>query len=186
VEPLTRGLPRALRAGVVAAACTAVSVGGHQWGGGRRPGLATVAVVAGAAAVVALAGSRRRWTFGRLLAVLGIAQAGCHVLFAQADRGLVSPPGSGAASMLMLAGHALAVVSLAAFLGYGETVLWRLARLSAAVAARVRHWLRVPQVTVPMLRRVGLPALPADSGGASAVLVAGSPRRGPPAWASPR
>jgi hypothetical protein len=185
VDLLTRGAARALRACVVAGACTAVSVSGHQWGGGGAPGPGGSAAVAGVAFALALAGSGRRWTFGRLLVVLGAAQAGCHALFASAAGGPASAPVSGVPSVLMVAGHALAAVLLAGFLGYGETVLWRVVELSAALAARVRRRLGPPLAAPGSPRRVALPAPPARGGGISTVLVTGSPRRGPPRWPAP-
>lgn len=119
---------RVVRAAFVAVVCVACSVVAHVAAGGEVPGAGTVAGVCGGVGVLAYALSGRRWTFGRLLLVLGIGQIVLHPLF-----DLVNPPGAAAESAGMVVAHLAAAVGLAAVMAHGDLVLWRLAAVVHAL-----------------------------------------------------
>lgn len=129
---LAAGPWRGVRAAVVAVVCVSCSVLGHVAAGGGLPGAATLAGVWLAVAAVAFRLSAARWTFGRLLLVLGGGQMLLHPTFAVAGSVRVAHLG-GPAPWLMAGAHLAAAVVLAVVLAYGDRALWRLAHLVQAL-----------------------------------------------------
>lgn len=115
---------RGLRAAAIAAVCVTSSLALHVAVGGAVP---PVAGCLGTWAVVALltfALSGRRWTFGRLLVVLGAGQLALHPLFEATS---VGGSDAGYAPSAMAVAHLVSTLVLAASLAHGERALWRLA-----------------------------------------------------------
>jgi hypothetical protein len=104
----------------VALVAVVTSVGGHALAGGSVPPLAALAgfTLAVGAATTWLA--RVRWTPARLLAVLAVAQGGCHLGFEH----LAPVPGPGA-DLRMVAWHALAGVVACVLVLRAEGWWWR-------------------------------------------------------------
>jgi hypothetical protein len=127
----TRGLLRALRASIVSAVCTAACLAGHVLAGGSRPGTLVLVIVVTLLCGAAFVGSRARWTFGRLLLLLGAGQVGFHLLFTVAGEhpdtvgGHAPAPAELAGSVTMAAAHLVAALVLAGLLTWGESWLWR-------------------------------------------------------------
>lgn len=137
---LAAGPWRGVRAAVVAVVCVSCSVVGHVAAGGDLPGAATLGSVWLAVAAVAYRLSAARWTFGRLLLVLGGGQVLLHPTFAVAAPASHAAPApsavahvGGHASWVMVGGHLAAAVVLAVLLAYGDRVLWRLADVVQAL-----------------------------------------------------
>lgn len=92
------------------------------------PGAVTVVGVSVGVGGVAYGLSGARWTFGRLLLVLGLGQVVLHPLF-----DLVNPAGSAAESAVMVVAHLVVAVGLAGVMAHGDLVLWRLADVVRAL-----------------------------------------------------
>ncbi|MQA04806.1 MAG: hypothetical protein GEV07_19485 [Streptosporangiales bacterium] len=95
----------------------------HVGAGGPVPPVAGFLVAWAVVAGVSYALSGRRWTFGRLLVLLGAGQLVLHPVFESTSRGSEV----GYAESTMAVAHLAAAVLLAIVLAYGERVLWRLA-----------------------------------------------------------
>jgi len=194
---------RAVRAGVFAVVCVAVSLAVHVLAGGAvvRPGVLGATVALTAVGAYLLAG-RQRGFAGLLVACFG-AQYGMHRVFSLAvaeptpyDIGASTPPGAFAmpghphgggfwldVAMLLL--HTLTAVVSAWWLEREEAALATLLHLLAASVLGL--WARLapspaPPVAVPDCAR---PPVPERTGTALARLLAVTvSRRGPPAGGS--
>lgn len=195
-----RPLFRAVRAGVFAVVCVAVSLAVHVLAGGAlvRPGVLGATIALTAVGAYLLAGRQRG--FAGLLAACFAAQYGMHRVFSLAvaeamphDIVMPAPPGASPmpghghgggfwpdVAMLLL--HALTAVVSAWWLEREEAALATLLHLLAASALGL--WARLapslaPSVAVPGCAR---PPVPERAGTALARLLAATvSRRGPPA-----
>ncbi|MGH3094550.1 MAG: hypothetical protein ACRDMV_00950 [Streptosporangiales bacterium] len=125
MQPATGPL-RALRALLVAAACLAVSLFGHAAAGGMVPSDRLLGIAWALLAIVAYLLSGRRWTFGRLLLVLGGTQTVLHPVFEYGDAHAGMATESVDAALAMSLTHLLAAGVLAVALARGDAALWRL------------------------------------------------------------
>lgn len=169
---------RGLRASAVAAFCVTSSLLLHVGAGGSVPPVAGYLVAWAVVAAVGYALSGRRWTFGRLLVLLGAGQLVLHPVFEYTSQGAEAgyPPTT------MAVAHLAATVLLAVVLAYGERVLWRLAaaaeRLMRPLLVLLDAWGLVP---AGGWRPVAVAVESAAPAGHAAVPRA---ERAPPAWAS--
>ncbi|WP_344959226.1 hypothetical protein [Actinomadura miaoliensis] len=141
-------VPRYVRGGFLAAACTLLALGGHVWGGARDcclPPLPAVLVTGGAVGALSVAVTRRTTSFWKILAVIGWAQVAFHMAFTvtagSASAAAHHPsavPEPAATGPSMLAGHAVAAVAGAALLAGADRALWWLCgAIFAIVVARL-------------------------------------------------
>lgn len=174
------------RAAVFAAACVALTAGGHSLVEGQPIGAAALWMGFGAVFLAALAATRRERSQGAILAAVFTGQAVLHVLFTsrtpttppvamtgmgpgQAMPGMtmtgmtmtaMSPAGPGTlghSGLGMLSVHLGAGVVVAWWLRRGEVACWRLVRGSEKVAATVRAVLRwVTRAATPRCGRTTL------------------------------
>jgi len=139
----TTGGWRLLRGAVVGTAATSLAVGAHCVAGGRPPTWTTVVSLGLLLGLVSTWLSSVRWTFPRLLALFGMAEAGMHAYFVSTQPVLthgaehhthdhLSPAGdlvAGQASALlhstpaMVTGHLVAAAVTAFVLSRGEALL---------------------------------------------------------------
>lgn len=115
-----------MRALLVAVACLAVSLFGHAVAGGMVPSPGLLGSAWAVLAIVAYLLSGRRWTFGRLLLVLGGTQSVLHPLFEYGALHDGMATESTSAALVMILAHLLAAVAVAAVFARGDTALWRL------------------------------------------------------------
>jgi hypothetical protein len=148
-----------------------LAVAAHVVGGGMVPDLGLTALLTVGLAAVGVALADRRRGAGVLMAVLGAAQLGTHVLLSLASDGMsmdrVDP-------LVMTAAHTVAVVLTAVLLAGADAVVWQLASVLARLLPR-------PLVGPPAVgrRRVLSPVDVVDHAIVLLLRLA-SPRRGPP------
>lgn len=174
--PPATGPLRIVRALVVAATCVGITLSAHVFGGGMPVPARTLLPIWVAVAVLAYAASGRRWTVGRLVLVLGLAQLVLHPVFGLA--GGMRPMASTDASML--AAHGAAALVLATVMARGDTVLWRTAEV---VAVLLRPLAAVFRLLGPIPADAVPPASPApapDQRVPASLVVAPSAERAPP------
>lgn len=164
----------AIRAGLVALLGLVLSATGHVFAGSARPGAGTLAAVAGCAWLLALAGARREWTYGRLLVVLGAAQIGAHLVFSVGQTTVSAPH-----SVAMALGHAAATIAAAGLLANADRLADRVRSLIESSAALWPGASALRPALFPAGNTPPLPGAPAALGSSS--LVTTAPRRGPPA-----
>lgn len=182
---------RHLRAAVVAVAIVMLSATGHVLGGGYRPHPLGLAILVAVAMAPVYASGRVQLRLGLLVVLLGVGQIVVHQVLASAGslapaahhtpESLSSTAGAtGAGTLSMVAGHAIATLVVAAALAYGEAVLWGVWRWLCSALAVCR-----PGVVVAF--ETGKRLLPAAPGpfGSSADVRRASPPRAPPLTAAP-
>ena len=125
---------RFVRGAIVGSSAVVLGAGGHVLVSGMTPTTSSLAVATVIAVVVGIAMSGRRWRLPSLLAVLAAAQLSFHVLLGGTPHtmpGMHGATGSGDPHhpVLMVVGHALAVVVSATLLERGEDWCWQLVEL---------------------------------------------------------
>ena len=188
-----RGGWRLLRAGVLGGSSVLLAVGAHLLGGGSAPSAAVVALTVCLAGLVAVSVTARRCRLPLLLTVLGVEQAGLHLLFGAASAAASCSPTVGSAahglhvgamcasaagpggmaepSLGMVLAHVAAVIATAWLLARGELWVWALvATATAAVTVRPSRRRSRPARLVPV----------AVFAVAGSPLLALAPTRGPP------
>lgn len=189
-----RGGWRLVRAGVLGGSSVLLAVGAHLLGGGVGPSAAVVALTVCLAGLIAVSVTARACRLPLLLTVLGLEQAGLHLLFGATSAAASCGPGPGPAAhglhagamcvspaghagmaepgLSMVVAHVAAVIATAWLLARGERWVWALvATATAAVSARPSRRRSRPTRMVPV-------AAYAVSGRAVLAL---APTRGPPA-----
>jgi hypothetical protein len=151
----TRGVPRVLRGGLLAATAAALAVTAHGLAGGGWPdsGFTLLLTALLAAAGTALAGRRRG--LPTILGALAVSQLGLHLLLTDLD----PHRGTGVVGVdwrVMTAAHAVAVLLTALVLTRAEAAVFAVA---AALAAVLPRRLASGPVTTPPRQRL-LPGVP--------------------------
>ncbi|WP_435737975.1 hypothetical protein V5D56_05095 [Cellulosimicrobium sp. PMB13] len=163
------GRLRAARGLVLAAVVVGLSLLSHELAGGSRPDVVPLVVLAALSAVAVRPLTRREVGLPRLLALLGAGQVVLHVVLERSAE--LSPTATAsahahdgpAATMTMLAAHAVATVVVALVLRHGDAVLWRLwtwltrRRVPEAPRAVVVPVRPLPRRVLPSVRRAPVP-----------------------------
>jgi hypothetical protein len=148
----TTGAWRALRGFVVGSTAMGIAAAGHVLGGGRLPGVTSLAALALVVSLACVWLSDLRWTTSRLVLALALAQIAFHGLLIALTAS--SPAGHDTMSAMrmhgaalgmtypMLFGHLAAVLTSAVLLGRGERWLWAIAKLLGLWLPRVPLRLR--------------------------------------------
>ncbi|MEV7869054.1 hypothetical protein AB0P17_23855 [Streptomyces sp. NPDC088124] len=142
--PPASGVPRAVRAALLAAACVLLPLAGHLLAQGHAPQWCVDGAVAAVAVLGAVGLTRRRLSDAQLLSALAAAQVAYHAAYSLPGACGVAPvPGAPAPSggglsgavehaaaagpppWVMLTGHLVTVVIAARLLGVTEALLWR-------------------------------------------------------------
>ncbi|MFD5752130.1 hypothetical protein [Streptomyces sp. NPDC127033] len=138
------GVPRAVRAALLAAACVLLPLAGHLLAQGHAPQWCVDGAVAAVAVLGAVGLTRRRLSDAQLLSALAAAQVAYHAAYSLPGAcGIAPAPGAPAPSggglsgavehaaaagpppWVMLTGHLVTVVIAARLLGVTEALLWR-------------------------------------------------------------
>lgn len=151
---LTSGLPRAVRAVLVALLALLIAGGCHAAAGGMVPGIAPWVGMFAIAVPACWLLSAHRWSARELVALFLLAQSATHVLgMAVTDPG-TSMGGTGATAPMLLS-HVAGCALLVGIVRWGEGALW------ALVSALTLRPLRM--VLQPILRpMVELRSWPSD------------------------
>ena len=169
VPPLSGGIARWLRGGVVGLSATALATAGHAFEGGPGPSGPVIVTLAVLAVLGSVALSRARWRLPSLLLVLMAAQVVFHLALAGA-----APTAEGV-GWSMLAAHTVAAFLTACLLRRGEDACWWLAHCLTRPARAVRAASAVASATIAAAW-----VLHCSSRHESTFLVHAAPRRGPP------
>ncbi|GAA3704885.1 hypothetical protein GCM10022204_22920 [Microlunatus aurantiacus] len=186
-----QGGVRLLRAAALGGSSLLLAAWAHLAGGGAAPNTAAMVLAGCATGVIAVSVTARRCRMPLLLTVLGLEQAGLHLLFGSSAAALCLPnapmshglhAGASCVSvagqhsmaepgLVMVLAHVAALIVMAWVLARGEQWVWGLVDAATAVLAprpSRRRGRLARQVPAPAYRRAGIQ------------LVALAPTRGPP------